>query len=85
MENRPGGRDPPSRFVAWRYHGAMYGDINRASRRQFLQASLAVAGLGLLSGCGLLLPHAQQAARPLIGWVSGASAAASASITDAFR
>ena len=33
--------------------------MDRPSRRQFLQGSLALAGLGLLSGCGVLPPQAQ--------------------------
>src|SRR6266571_3957969 len=34
------------------------------SRRQFLQGSLALAGLGLLSGCGLQLHQAKQPPQP---------------------
>src|SRR5436190_6872644 len=34
--------------------------MDRPSRRQFLQGSLALAGLGLLSGCGMLPPQVQQ-------------------------
>jgi putative ABC transport system substrate-binding protein len=33
--------------------------VDRRSRRQFLQGSLTLAGLGLVSGCGPLLPQAQ--------------------------
>ena len=41
------------------------------NRRQFLQGSLALAGLGLLSGCGLLPPQVEQRTRvPRIGFVS---------------
>ena len=33
--------------------------MDRPSRRRFLQGSLALAGLGLLAGCGVLPPQAQ--------------------------
>ena len=40
-------------------------------RRQLLQGGLAVAGLGLLPGCGLLPPRAQPPARDArIGWLA---------------
>ena len=35
--------------------------MGRWSRRQFLQDSLAMAGLGVLAGCGALPPWAQPA------------------------
>ena len=42
--------------------------MTRRSRRQFVQASLALAGIGVLSGCGIVPPLAQQPARvPVIG------------------
>src|SRR5215208_3978836 len=41
------------------------------SRRRFLQGSLALAGVGLLSGCGVLPGEAQRPARvPRIGYLS---------------
>src|SRR5437763_490772 len=56
------------------------------SRRRFLHGSLALASLGLLSGCALLPPRAQQATPgPTIGWISGASAEANTLISEAFR
>ena len=56
------------------------------SRRQFLRSSLGLAGLGLLSGCGMLPPQAQPPATlPTIGWLSGTSAEATAVIREAFR
>jgi putative tryptophan/tyrosine transport system substrate-binding protein len=49
----------------------------RSSRRRFLQGGLALAGLGLLSGCEILPPQAQQAAKvPRIGWLSAGLSAA---------
>ena len=48
-----------------------------ASRRRFLQGSLGLAGLGLLGGCGLLPPGAQQPKRvPRIGYHGGGNAPA---------
>src|SRR6266511_3624766 len=45
--------------------------VRRPSRRQFIQGSLALAGLGLLSGCGMLPSQGQQAARvPRIGYLA---------------
>ena len=38
----------------WRYSGGMRG--RTFARRHFLKGGLSVAGLGLLSGCGLNLP-----------------------------
>jgi putative ABC transport system substrate-binding protein len=56
------------------------------SRRQFLQGSLALASLGLLSGCGVTLPWAQQQPRPhRIGWMAFASAAEFGNLFDALR
>jgi putative ABC transport system substrate-binding protein len=37
--------------------------VNRQSRRQLLRGSLALAGLGVLSGCGVLRPQAQPPAK----------------------
>src|ERR687885_364120 len=54
-------------------------------RRRFVQGSLGLAGLGLVSGCRVFLPRVQPAPRPVVGWISGASAEASAPITEAFR
>ena len=45
--------------------------MDRPSRRQFLQGSLAFVGFGLLSGCGLLPPGAQRPTKmPRIGVLS---------------
>ena len=45
--------------------------MRRRSRRRFLQGSLALASFGLLSGCGLLPPRAEQPGRVArIGWLS---------------
>ena len=55
-------------------------------RRQFLQSSLALAGFGLLSGCGLLADRVRQSERvPVIGYLSLGSSAESADSVDAFR
>ena len=44
------------------------------SRREFLEASLALAGLGLVSGCGSLPPQAQPPRRiPRIGYLETSS------------
>ena len=49
--------------------------MDRPSRRQFLQRSLALAGVSLLSGCGLLPSRSQQGARiPRIGFLGSGSA-----------
>ena len=45
----------------------------RQSRRRFLRGSLALAGVGLVAGCGVLPPRTQSPAKvPRIGWL-GAS------------
>jgi putative tryptophan/tyrosine transport system substrate-binding protein len=55
------------------------------TRRKFLRGSLALAGLGLLAGCGLLPPQTQQPTRiPRIGLLSPGSAGPSPDL-DAFR
>ena len=41
------------------------------SRRRFVQGSLALAGLGLLAGCGISRPFGQQLAKiPVIGFLA---------------
>ncbi len=45
--------------------------MNGSSRRRFVQNGLALAGLGLLAGCGITLPQAQQRARvPRLGYLA---------------
>ena len=59
--------------------------MDRPSRRRFLQGSLALAGLGLLSGCGAPPPQAQQpAGPPRVGILSLAGSLAGAPY-QAFR
>jgi putative ABC transport system substrate-binding protein len=46
--------------------------VNGRSRRQFLRGGLALAGLGLLAGCGLPPPSAEKPARmPRVGYLWG--------------
>ena len=52
-------------------------------RRQFLEGTLALAGLGLLSGCGIHPPKAAKAHR--IGFLIGSPRSALASRTEAFE
>jgi putative ABC transport system substrate-binding protein len=57
------------------------------SRRRFLQGSLALAGLSLLSGCGISLPGQPATGGtkiPRIGWLGGAQAGPNFRL-DAFR
>jgi putative tryptophan/tyrosine transport system substrate-binding protein len=59
--------------------------LDRTSRRRFLRGSLALAGLGLLSGCGALPGEAQRPARvPRIGYLSVGPSEPSP-LVDAFR
>src|SRR4051794_40096389 len=59
---------------------------NRQHRRRFLQGGLVLAGLSLLSGCGLLPSQARQPAKtPRLGVVSNGSASGSATQIEAFR
>src|SRR6266498_3675888 len=45
--------------------------MGAVSRRQFLQGSLALANIGLLSGCGILPVQIQQPAKiPVIGFLA---------------
>ena len=56
------------------------------SRRQFLQGSLALAGLGLLGGCALLRgPGARTSKVHRLGFLSGGAAALNTADLDAFR
>jgi putative ABC transport system substrate-binding protein len=49
-------------------------DRTTRTRRRFLQSSLALVGLGLLSSCGMLPPQTPQAAKvPRIGWLGGSA------------
>ena len=58
----------------------------RAGRRRVLRGGLTLAGLGLLSGCGVLPPGAQPAARvPRVGFLSASSPAANSARVEAFR
>ena len=44
--------------------------MNPSSRRRFLQGSLALAGLGLLAGCGVLPSPLQPPAKvPRVGYL----------------
>jgi putative ABC transport system substrate-binding protein len=65
----------------------MGGDrVMRLDRRSFLQGSLALAGAGLLSGCGISLPRAPSASMPRIGYLSiNSESAQPAGWLDAFR
>jgi ABC-type uncharacterized transport system substrate-binding protein len=62
-------------------------DRTRQARRRFLQGSLALAGLGVLSGCGIIPSRAEQSARvPRIGFLWGGSEATyPAASHEAFR
>src|SRR3712207_3612015 len=59
---------------------------SRRNRRYFLQGGLALAGLSLLSGCGLLPLQARQPVKlPRIGRLKSGSSSASAAQNEAFR
>jgi putative tryptophan/tyrosine transport system substrate-binding protein len=47
--------------------------VRRESRRELLRTSLALAGLSLLSGCGIQTPGAQSAKVPRIGYLGADS------------
>jgi putative tryptophan/tyrosine transport system substrate-binding protein len=48
--------------------------VPRHGRRQFLRGSLALAGLGLIAGCGIIPPSAQPAPKiPRVGVLAGVS------------
>jgi len=58
----------------------------RRSRRQFVQGSLALAGLGLLPGCGLAaLPRAEPNRAARVGFLDSTSPQLTAPSLDAFR
>ena len=59
--------------------------MERVNRRQFLQNSLALASVGLLSGCGLALPTDRGAAVRRIGVLVAGSAPDLAPLLAAFR
>ena len=58
-------------------------DRTRHARRRFLQGSLALAGLSLLSGCGLPLPGRQPAKAPRIGFLAVGSREGRAPLIEA--
>src|SRR5919205_2369660 len=58
----------------------------RSTRRHFLRRSAALAGLGLLAGCGVLPSPTQQTAKvPRVGWLSPGSAASDEHFLASFR
>jgi putative ABC transport system substrate-binding protein len=60
--------------------------MERPSRRQFLQGSLALAGVGLLTSCGLTAPPMQAPAKiPQVGVLIGLSGEAASARTEALR
>src|SRR5919202_6516423 len=66
--------------------GSMGRTGSRVGRRSFLQRSLALAGLGLLAGCGVAPPWAQPAAKaPRIGFLGATTESAEAARVEAFR
>jgi len=48
-------------------------DRTRRARRRFLQASLTLAGLGLVSGCGVVPLLAPAPSVPRIGYLGGSA------------
>jgi hypothetical protein len=59
--------------------------MTAAARRDFLRHSLVVAGLGLMSGCGIpFLPSGQHAPLNRIGFLAGGSSISNASNVAAF-
>jgi hypothetical protein len=44
--------------------------VGRRTRRQFLQGSVGLAGLGLLAGCAMRLPGSPQAKVHRIGFLA---------------
>jgi putative tryptophan/tyrosine transport system substrate-binding protein len=59
--------------------------VTRHSRRRFLRSSLALAGLGLLAGCGRLPFQPQQTRLSRVGILSARTPADGAPVLDAFR
>jgi len=60
------------------------GQMVQMGRRRLLQSSLALAGLGLLTGCGALPAPGQQPPKvPRIGYLTGVTTAAAE--LEAFR
>ena len=58
----------------------------RSTRRHFLRRSAALAGVGLLAGCGVLPSPTQQTAKvPRVGWLSPGSAASDEHFLASFR
>jgi putative tryptophan/tyrosine transport system substrate-binding protein len=59
--------------------------VKQATRRQFLRGTLALAGLSLLSGCGMLPLPGQQAGKvPRIGFLAVGSREGRAPLIEAF-
>jgi putative tryptophan/tyrosine transport system substrate-binding protein len=60
--------------------------MRRHSRRRMVQGSLALAGLGLLTGCGSSSPFGRRAAKiPVVGFLAVGSYEARAPLIEGFR
>jgi putative ABC transport system substrate-binding protein len=66
------------------YTGGMSSD--RFGRRSFVRGGLALAALGLLSGCGISLPFGRRPAKvPVVGFLAVGSYEARAPLIEGFR
>src|SRR6187402_3015804 len=81
--------EQPVRLASPRRTGQYWGGdmfVRPRTRRHFLLRSAALAGIGLLTGCGVFPSPAQQTAKvPRVGWLSPGSGTSDENFVASFH